>query len=166
MAEAPKLYGVIDCARAPAMYDHVARLTPEAADCLFAGRLDERVRRASPHLVELAPADPLSKQWRTTGWGQSWGLLLTSSASLPTVRRRLRHFTMAKLPDGSGPVLFRFWDPRVFRAYFPLVEAAAAGEWFTDIDRYIVETEDGAGSLRFRLNGDQIAVESGPRPSA
>lgn len=166
MTAPTKLYGILDCARAPDMYEHVARLTPESADCLFAGRLDEQMRRASPHIVELAPADPLSRQWRTQGWGQSWGLLLSSSASLPVVRRRLRHFTMAKLPDGSGPVLFRFWDPRVFRAFMPHVEPASASDWFVDIGRYIVESEDGAGSLRYSLKNGQIAVETGPRPSA
>jgi hypothetical protein len=166
MAAAAKLYGVLDCARAPEMYEHVARLSPESAQCLFEGRLDEAVRRASPHLVELPPADPLSKAWRSVGWGQAWGLLLSSSAALPTVRRRLRHFTMAKLPDGSGPVLFRFWDPRVFRSYMPLVEAEDAAAWFVDIDRYIVEAEDGVGSLRFTLKSGRVAMETGPRITA
>ena len=166
MAAPAKLYGVLDCARAPQMYEHVARLSPESAQCLFEGRLDEQVRRASPHLVELPSTDPLSKAWRSAGWGQAWGLLLSSSATLPVVRRRLRRFTMAKLPDGSGPVLFRFWDPRVFRGYMPLVEPEDAAAWFVDIDRYIVETEDGVGSLRFSLKGGRMAIEAGPRIAA
>lgn len=160
-----KLYGVLDCARAPETFDHVARLEPDSADCLFAGKLDPQVKRASPFLVELAPTDPLSKLWRTKGWGQAWGILISSAASLPVLRRRLRHFTMARLPDGEGPVLFRFWDPRVFRTYLPAVEPAGLGEWFDGVDRYIVETPDGSGSLRYSLRGGALSVSQGPPPA-
>lgn len=162
---AAKLYGVLDCARAPEMYEHVARLEPESADCLFEGRLDSRVKQASPFLVELSPSDPLSRTWRGSGWGHSWGILISSSANLPTLRRRLRHFTLARLPDGSGPMLFRFWDPRVFRAYLPTVEPADLPGWFEGVDRYIVETEDGRGSLRYALKDGALVVEPGPPPT-
>jgi hypothetical protein len=165
MTETPvRMYGVLDCAADPALYDHVARLEPDGAACLFEGRLHPELRRVSPHVVELAPQDPLSKAWRATGWGRSWGLLIASRAGLPAVRRRLRHFTQARLPDGTGPVLFRFWDPRVFRVYLPLVEAGEIGQWFKDIDRYIVEDDSGEGSLRFELAGGRLQVDKGARP--
>ncbi len=166
MATAPTLYAVLDLAADPALNAHVQRLEPEAAACLFEGKLHPQVKAASPHVVELAPTDPLSKQWRGEGWGRSWGILISSTASLPAVRRRLRHYTQARLPDGSGPVLFRFWDPRVFRTWLPLVEPQDLGGWFTDIDRYIVETEDGRGSLRYSLNGGRLIVEDLPAPAA
>lgn len=165
MAEASRLYGVLDCARAPHMFEHVARLEPESADCLFAGRLDPEVKQASPFLVELHPNDPLSRAWRGQGWGASWGILISSPLNLPALRRRLRHFTMAKLPDGSGPVLFRFWDPRVFRTYMPTVEPKDLPAWFEGVDRYIAETEDGQGSLRYTLKGGALAVDQGPAPA-
>ena len=162
---AARLYGVLDCSRAPELHEHAWRLEPDSAGCLFEGKLDDVVRQVSPYVVELAPSDPLSSMWRTRGWGQAWGILISSRAGLPAVRRRLRHFTQVRLPDGSGPVLFRFWDPRVFRTYFPLVEPADAGAWFQDIDRYIVETPDGAGSIRYSLKGGSVASETGPRPA-
>lgn len=163
---APRLYAILDLAADAALNAHVQRLEPDGAACLFEGRLDPRVKAVSPHVVELAPADPLSKLWRGQGWGRSWGVLVSSTASLPAVRRRLRHFTLARLPDGTGPVLFRFWDPRVFRVYLPLVEPHELGGWFTDIDRWIVETEDGAGSLRYGLDRGRLVVETLPPPSA
>ncbi|HEX8570310.1 MAG TPA: DUF4123 domain-containing protein [Caulobacteraceae bacterium] len=161
-----RLYGVLDCSRSPELYEHAARLEPEASACLFEGRLDQRVRRVSPFVVELAPADPLSRLWRTHGWGRAWGILISSRATLPQVRRRLRHFTQVRLPDGSGPVLFRFWDPRVFRVYFPTTDPSALPGWFEDVDRYIVETPDGAGSVRYSLQGQEVLEEAGPRPAA
>lgn len=165
MSTPPTLYAVLDLAADTALNAHVQRLEPDAAACLFEGKLHPQVKAASPHVVELAPSDPLSARWRTEGWGKAWGLLISSSAGLMTVRRRLRHFTQARLPDGSGPVLFRFWDPRVFRTYMPLVEPGEVAGWFTDIDRYIVETEDGAGSLRYSLQGGRLKVETLPPPA-
>lgn len=159
------VYGVLDCAVDPQLHEHAERLQPHFSECLFAGRLNPQLLQVSPYVVELAPSDPLSKLWRSQGWGKNWGILIASSESLPYVRRRLRHFTQAKLPSGEGPVLFRFWDPRVFRIYMPLVEPDQLAPWFQGIERYIVETEDGAGSLRYSLSGGKLSVQQGPAPA-
>lgn len=153
-----RLYGVLDCAASPALHEHVARLEPGAARCLFRGELRPELRRVSPHLVELAPGDPLTAAWRNEGRGKAWGLQLTSRAGLHAVWRRLRRFTQARLPSGEGPVLFRFWDPRVFRVYLPLVEPDHVGAWFTDIDSYLAEAEDGFSTQRYSLSGGALEV--------
>ena len=153
------LYGILDLARAPELYPHVERLAPAGAACLFEGRLAPALLRASPHLVELARGDPLTTLWQQTGWGKAWGVLLRSGEGLAVVRRRLRHFTQARLPNGRGPLLFRFWDPRVFRVYLPLVEPAELPPWFKGIDHYIAETEDGAGAIHYALQGGALATQ-------
>ena len=165
MAQQARLYGVLDCARDASLYEHAARLAPESSECLFAGKLAEPVLRASPFLVELSPSDPLSRLWRTQGWGRAWGVLISSRATLPVLRRQLRRFTQVKLPDGAGPVLFRYWDPRVFRVFLPTVAPGEIAPWFADADRYIVETEDGKGSIRYALQGGHLSVETGPPPA-
>lgn len=156
-----RLFGILDCAIDPALHEHVARLEPGSATCLFLGDLDPELKAVSPHVVELEPGDPLTRAWRSGGWGQAWGLWIESRESLHTVWRRLRHFTQAKLPDGEGPVLFRFWDPRVFRVYLPLVEPGEIAPWFTDIDAYVAETEDGQGTVRYSLAGGGLRVVEG-----
>ena len=154
------LYGVADCAVEPRLYPQVQRLEPGGARCLFQGDLHPEVKAVSPHLVTLTQGDPLTDAWRTQGWGQSWGVWLTSSAGLHAVWRRLRHFTQAVLPSGEGPLLFRFWDPRVLRVYLPLVEPAELPGWFEDVEAYIVAAEDGRGALRFTLAGGALNTES------
>lgn len=166
MPPKPRLYGVLDCAMEPSLYEHVQRLQPEQAACLYMGRIDPQILSVSPHLVELNPDDPLSRRWRAEGWGQSWGLLLSARADLAAIRRRLRHFTMARLPNGEGPVLFRFWDPRVFRVYMPLVEPGDLKDWFQGIDLFVAETQDGTGSIRYSLEGGALKIEAGRRPAA
>lgn len=150
------MYAILDPAREPSLYEHVARLEPGAAVCLFEGRLAPELKQVSPHLVELTPHDPLAAAWQREGWGKSWGILIESTQPLAFVRRRLRHFTQARLPSGEGPVLFRFWDPRVFRVYLPLVEAADLAAWFEGVERYLCETEDGKGALEFRRVGETL----------
>ena len=79
MTTAPHLYAVLDLAADPSLAAHVARLEPDAAACLFEGKLHPQIKAASPHVVELAPSDPLSVLWRGDGWGKAWGLLISSS---------------------------------------------------------------------------------------
>lgn len=159
-----KLYGVLDCAIDPSLYEHAVRLEPEWAVCLFE-RVVDRVRRASPWLVELSPSDPLSRAWRGAGWDKNWGVLLSSRADMKTVKLRLKRFTQARLPDGAGPVLFRFWDPRVLRVFLPTLEPEDAPDWFTDIDRWIAPSEDGKGSIRYSLKDGAVTAEAGPPPA-
>ena len=56
-------------------------------------------------------------------------------------------------------------ETRVFRVYMPLVEPGDVGAWFKEVDRYVVETEDGKGSLRFALQGGALTTDTGPPPS-
>ena len=161
---AAQLFGVLDCARDPQLYEHAARMEPHAAECLFAGKLSETVRRASPFVVELAPSDPLSAAWRGQGWGAAWGVLISTRSDGAALRARLRRLTQVRLPDGSGPMLFRFWDPRVLRVFMPLIEPDGLSAWFAPGDRWIVESEDGAGSIRFGGDAGAVSVEPGPRP--
>ena len=158
-----RLFAVLDCAVDPRLYDHAARLEPQMSRCLFQGRLHPAVKQVSPHLVELTPDDPLTRLWRAEGWGAHWGVWISSGASLHQVWRRLRHFTQATLPSGEGPLLFRFWDPRVLRSFLPLVEPDQIGDWFEDLDAYLVEAPDGVGALQFELRGG--ALTSSPQPA-
>jgi hypothetical protein len=155
-----RIYGILDCAIDPGLHEHAARLEPEAARCLFLGDLDPVVKAASPYLIDLTADDRLRRRWRDEGWTSNWGILIESSASLNAVWRRLRHFTQAILPSGEGPVLFRFWDPRVLRVFMPLVEPSDLPGWFQDIDAYIVPAEDG-GALRFGYEDHRLSTRSG-----
>ena len=160
MPPAPaKTFAILDCAADLRLHEHVARLEPGSARCLFLGNLHPAVKAVSPHVVELAPGDPLTRLWRAEGWGKAWGLWIESAGDLHGIWRRTRHFTQAKLPSGEGPVLFRFWDPRVFRVYLPLVEPGELAPWFEGLGAYVLEAEDGRGAVRFSLDGQTLRRE-------
>ena len=131
-----KLYGVVDTARDPKLYDLV--MACPNRDCLFAGVIDEPLNRAAPYLVELDDKTPLKDIWRTKGWGQAWGILIRSPLDLNDLRRHLRKFLLAQLPDGNA-VFFRFYDPRVWRVYWPSCTEEEKAKWMEGVEAFVAE---------------------------
>jgi hypothetical protein len=141
------LFAVVDTARDPRLYELVH--TALGPVCLFAGELAPEVRKTAPYLVPLHDAEELLNVWRKDGRGQSWGIFLRSSMETPRIRSHLRKFLMARLPDGRE-VLFRWWDPRVFRVYLPTCGEGDLKSWFEEVDEFMCETSDGIAAEIFK----------------
>jgi hypothetical protein len=131
-----KLYGIIDTARDEKLYPLVKSCP--AHICLFAGDLEEPVEQAAPYLVRLTKDTPLKDIWRNEGWGQAWGILVRSDLELMALRKHLRKFLLAQLPDGNT-VFFRFYDPRVWRTYWPTCTEEEKSVWLEGIDSIVAE---------------------------
>lgn len=131
-----QLYGVVDCARDPRLYDLV-QSCPEK-NCLYAGRLTEKLARASPHLVRLDKDAPFTRIWRSEGWGKAWGILCRSELDIVHLRRHLKKFLTAELPTGQK-VIFRFYDPRVWRVYWPSLSEEEQSVWLEGVESFTVE---------------------------
>lgn len=149
------LFALVDAARDRRLFPLISACAEY--ECLFAGKIAPPLDRASPYIVRVESGAPLFDLWREAGWGQSWGLFLRTEEDLAAVRRRLRHFLQAKLPDGRI-VLFRFYDPRVWRLYAPGCDAARLGSWFEKIDAFVAETQDGSGASEFRLRDGRLDI--------
>ena len=130
------LYGVLDAARDARLYPLV--LQSPNYSCLFAGDLAPPLRPAAPYLVELSDATPLKEVWRNEGWGLAWGILVRSPLDLSALHRHLRRFLLAQLPDGQM-ALFRFYDPRVWRVYWPSCTEDEKAQWLQGIDEIVAE---------------------------
>jgi len=116
--------------------------------CLFGGDLDPEVLVTAPHLVELNEDDDLF-DWIFEGWGDARGIFLTAQGSLSTVRKQLRSLIYAEMPDGEM-VIFRFYDPRALRSFFPMAEPEQRAAFFGDvIDTFVCEAEMGASVLNY-----------------
>jgi hypothetical protein len=147
------LFAVVDTARDRRLYDLVH--TALGPVCLFAGQLAPAIRETAPYLVPLYDAEELLAAWRKEGRGKNWGIFLRSSKETPRIRKHLRKFLLAKLPDGRQ-VLFRWWDPRVFRIYLPMCNSDNLRDWFEEIDEFVCETPDGDFAA-FRANSGTLA---------
>jgi hypothetical protein len=146
------LYGIIDAASDDRLYDCLRQESQQT--CLFAGELAPEIQRASPHIVRLFQGSALLRLWDEEGWGRNWGIRCTSDSSLREVRKHFRHFLEVQMPDGK-PVLFRFYDPRVWRVYLPTCTPRELAYWFTEVKEFVCEAADGRGMLYYSLwNGD------------
>ena len=150
------LYAVVDAARDRRIYDLVHdALFPM---CLFRTDVVSPLGRNAPYVVPVEHAERLVEAWRNVGRGESWGLFLRSSEQQARLRHRLRTFNQAKLPDGRV-VLFRWWDPRVFRVYLPTCDADDLKQWFASVDEYVCETEGGSAFTIYRNRDATLAQE-------
>lgn len=129
-------YAIVDGAADPRLFPVVTSGSCYA--CLYEKDYDEETLAALPHLVKLVDGEQLPDLWRKHESGRFWGIALQSTLELAALRRHLRKFTTARLPDGEV-VLFRFWDPRVFVTFAEHSEAEEIQPFFDKVDTVIAD---------------------------
>ena len=142
------LYAVLDSAR-----DRRIRPLIQDSGCeyrmLYGERLAAAMDGVGPYLVALPRGNPFLPRLIQMGWGNSWGIFLSTPADLTTVRRHLRRLLAVKLPDGRQ-ALFRFYDPRVLRNSIPGFREEEAAQFFGPISSIFAEPATATGQHPFR----------------
>jgi hypothetical protein len=157
--DAETLYAAVDAAADDRLYGLI-QLASEK-QCLFAGEIDPVLARASPWFVALTPQDHLFHAWRDIGRDKAWGILMRSRWGFRDVRRHLRHFMQVMLPAGDV-VMFRFYDPRVFKVYLPTCTPEELAKWYKGVSAFVVETGEGGNFHEFRFDGQQLTDSGQP----
>jgi|HubBroStandDraft_6_1064221.scaffolds.fasta_scaffold306812_3 pSer/pThr/pTyr-binding forkhead associated (FHA) protein len=143
-----RLHAILDTARDA----RVAELLAESVDesrSLYEGAEDEVLADVAPQLVAFRAGSALLERLVRAGWGRSFGVFVESDASFKALRRHLRRFLMVDEADTGRRMYFRFYDPRVLRAFLPLATARQRDELFADvIARFVCEGAHG-GLLAF-----------------
>src|SRR5437763_1245062 len=113
------LYMLLDAARDPRIYGWLTEFGEAVQQrSLYQGDVGDSLAHVSPYLLAVREDQPDSLRFAEAGLGQSWGLFVTSTAGFDDVRRHLRKFNIVYREDGT-PLVFRFYDPRVLRAFLP-----------------------------------------------
>jgi hypothetical protein len=134
-----QVHAIVDAAQHPSIVGMV-RTTGLERCCLFSGALAPALEAAAPFLVHLSPTAPFTQRLFEQGWGAHWCVALTAPAdvSMQQLRRHLR--TLLRVQDEQGRhLMFRFYDPRVLRAYLPTCTADEAAQVFGPIERWVCE---------------------------
>jgi hypothetical protein len=152
-------YGVIDTAQDPALLPLVKQCAEHVS--IISGQLDPQLAAALPWVIALDPREPLVARWHSEGEGRNWGILVQSPMTLGHVKLLFKKFINAQLPDGRV-VLFRFYDPRVFRTFIRAAQPAERAPWFRGITHYSVESERPGHYHDFTLRDG--ALFDGARP--
>lgn len=112
------------------------------SECLYAGHQGAELSHVAPHLCAFDFKSAFADWWMQA-WGGSRGLLLQSGASFKDVRKHLRRFLIVKNEAGKK-LRFRFYDPRILRAFLPVCTVRELGQFFGPVMRYFVEGREGA----------------------
>ena len=154
-----KIFGIFDCARHPDLFDLVSRTYRERG-CLFAGDLQPVLERAAPMLLELQPRDGLTDELLRRGWNDAWCTLLEADCNFASLRRHLRKLLRVRTVDGRL-LLFRYYDPRVLRAYFPTCTADELDTMYRDaVVRFVLPSECAGELESYRLEDSVLRVEA------
>lgn len=147
-------FALIDAARNPTIYPTL--LEADCAWCsLYRGESVHRLADSAPYLVQLDWQSRFTLWLLEEGWRESWGVFLTSCASLTALRQHFRRLLMVEIPDGRI-VYFRFYDPRVLRTFLPTCLPVELDGVFGPVDRFLVEDEEGTAALIFSHNGKHL----------
>jgi hypothetical protein len=57
-------------------------------------------------------------------------------------------------------MLFRYYDPRVLRAFLPTCTLEEANTFFGPVDAFVAEGHAGESLLRFRVTPDGVETET------
>jgi hypothetical protein len=146
-------YAVVDGARDPAILKLLMHSGAQYYS-LFQGQAIGPLALFSPYVVQLLPQSPLAPALVRAGWGKSWGICLSSKAAPSEVVAFLRRLLAARLPDGRI-ALFRFFDPRILRAFLPSCTAVQLHQVFGPVRYFMLEDEkpDKALAFSFKSRG-------------
>jgi hypothetical protein len=135
-----RLYALVDGAQAYELA-LMGRLMGHQLYTLFTGALARMSAHVGPLLVEIGERSGFLEKW-TELIGRNAGVLVETSADLETLVAHLRGVFVATDEEGNE-YFFRFYDPRVFRAFVPTCRDEELREFFGPIAAWTVEA-DGA----------------------
>lgn len=109
------VYAVIDGAAVKELRYKIWKMQPESC-CLWAGELAPDMQEVAPYLIKLEKYSEFTDWLMTNGWGENWGIYLSTHLNFKQIRKHLRKFLVAKGANGET-LLFRFYDPRVMAVF-------------------------------------------------
>ena len=162
--EESALYAVLDAARDDLVLPWIRNSGAEFV-CLYDGWQAGELADVAPYLVAVPGGSDQLRALISEAWGASWGVFLSSSAPMRELRRHLRRFLRVRV-EGRGRMLFRFYDPRVLRAFLPTCTVEEANAFFGPIDAFVTEGHTGESVMRFRVTPDGVETETAAMPDA
>lgn len=149
----PRVYFLADAARDERIYALVQSSWLDST-CLYDGDLPLEFRRTAPYLAELEPRNEETREILDLGWGNAWGVFLHADAEMEELKAHFR--TLLTVRDEQGKMFFfRFYDPRVLRAYLPTCTREELKTVFGPVDAFLLEGDEPGKRLTFRIPEDE-----------
>ncbi len=127
-AEPEPAFCVIDAAASPDLY-RLALENPGQSVSLFDGTPLEKNSAHGPHVISFGDDATLLASFVYGGWDANASIYLTSGEEFLNLAGFLKSLLLAKTEDGHR-LLFRYYDPRVLRAFLPTCTPGEVAEFF------------------------------------
>jgi hypothetical protein len=151
-----RIYAVLDGAAVPGLRTKLYEMHPQHI-CLYRGELEPDIAEVAPYLIRMVPDTNFSNWILTEGWGNHWGIFAQSQFSFEEMRKHFRLFLTVHDEAGT-PLLFRYYDPRVFRAFLPTCNSGELQKFFGMVLNFAVEDENPQNLLNYYLPKGELKV--------
>ena len=154
LIENTKLYCVLDGASVP---DLPKRLFDSDLPnyCLFRGDLTPDVVHMAPYVVQLKRNREFTDWVLSEGIGKNWGVCVHCRHSISELRRHFRSLIYVHDENGN-PLIFRFYDPRVLRTFFPTCNPGEIKSIFGKIETFFVESEEDESIVSYKVKDNAL----------
>jgi hypothetical protein len=126
---------------------------------LYDGPEGEALAEVAPYLVSLPPQSALLAALLREHWGESSVSFVITPADFKSLRRHLRRFLMVE-DEQRKQMYFRFYDPRVLRAFLPTCTADECVDFFGPVSWFVVEADEPGQARAFsRSDGTLLRTE-------
>ena len=147
-----RVFAVLDGAVIPELRMKLYEMKP-VHHCLLSGELEPDMAEVAPYMVRLLPGTPFTEWLLKECWGKNWGVF---AQNRETVLEMRKHFSslMTVYDEAGQPMMFRYYDPRVFRKFLPTCQPNEIKTLFGKIDTFLVESEDKGSLISYELSED------------
>lgn len=167
---------ILDAAR-DYMRIGMARIVSHQFANLFIGEKGERLDHVAPHMFTCDGGGTLEHMTLSGERPDEVGIVAESDTDFPTVFKHFRRLLTVVRERDHKRVLFRFYDPRVLRAFLPVCTTQELSQFFGPVQTFRCQGDDPGAVLSFsreksgRLRVDETAFDDyffskfGVRPS-
>lgn len=127
---------------------------------LYTGQLGALAAPAAPFLIALSFQSGFA-DWLFTHWGRNYGILLQARVSFDEAWKHFRSFLLVK-DEAGKKYRFRFYDPRVLRAFLPSCSPQEAEGFFGPTVSYYAAGRSGTSLLEFRPSAEGCSIREVP----
>lgn len=125
-------WAILDATDIPTLPDRMDEPGTEAR-CLYEGDLVDRYRNCAPYLARF---DASLYKWLLKWLADDpWGIVFTSAKDMDALAKHFRRSIIVRDTRGRR-LLFRFYDPRVLRAFLPTCKPKELAEFYGPVDEF------------------------------